>query len=417
MGENRRRIALAIVLLAGLTSGCVVTPVVPLTAGEPGYAQDDDEKKIIRRAADLEDELKRKALLLQDEAVTGYVRAVGQRLIPPAAARVAPFHFEVLRDPVVNAFALPNGGIYLTVGLLARLENEAQLAHVLSHEIAHVVQRHGLQQHRSRKATIIAAHIADLALFGTSIAYLPAIGALASYSQESESEADRLALEYMAPAGYPLAGAEQLFRLLQEVKEKESVWGSVYSSHPDNQQRAQATKAIIDSGRLAVNAGGRLAASEYRAIRSRLILENLQLKLNVRQYELAADYAGHALQQAPDSPWLHYYRGEAHRLMAEDPAGAAREHAWIHDRKNDDELVESYRKKKPELQAAAREAYRQALAVDKNFVTAYRGLGLVAYAEGDHQTAREALGYYLAHGRDISDRRYINNIIGRMSTP
>ena len=327
------------------------------------------------------------------------------------------FRIEVLRDPVVNAFALPNGGIYLSVGLLARLQNEAQLAHVLSHEIAHVVQRHGLQQHRSRKATIIAAHIADLALFGTSLAYLPAIGALASYSREGEMEADQLALGYMAQAGYPLEGAEQLFQLLQEVKEKESVWGSVYSSHPDNQQRVQIAKDIIDSHRLSTNAGASLAASEYLGIRDRLIVENLQLKLNVRQYQLAADYAAQALLQNPASAWLHYYYAEGHRLMAEDPIGAAREHAWINDKKSNQELIETYRKKTPALRATARQSYQQALTTDKHFAIAYRGLGLLAYAEGDRKAAREALNFYLKHAGDIRDRRYIDNIIGRVSTP
>lgn len=417
MRESRACVGLVVILLTSLASGCVIAPVAPLTAGDHRYAQDDDEKKIIRQATELEDELRRKALLLQDAAVTHYVRGVGERLIPSAAVKALPFHIEVLRDPVVNAFALPNGGIYLSVGLLARLQNEAQLAHVLSHEIAHVVQRHGLQQHRSRKATIIAAHIADLALFGTSIAYLPAIGALANYSRESEIEADRLALEYMAQAGYPLEGAEQLFRLLQEVKEKESVWGSVYSSHPDNQQRSQIAKDIIDSRRLPTNAGASLAAAEYLGIRNRLIVENLQLKLNVRQYQLAADYAAQALQQNPASAWLYYYHGEAHRLMAEDPVGAAREHAWIHDQKSDTELIESYRKKKAALQATARQSYLQALTTDKHLVIAYRGLGLLAYAEDDRKAAREALNYYLKHGSDIRDRRYIDNIIGRLGTP
>ncbi|MCK7583612.1 MAG: M48 family metalloprotease [Chromatiales bacterium] len=322
-----------------------------------------------------------------------------------------------MRDPVVNAFALPNGSIYLTVGLLARLENEAQLAHVMSHETAHVVQRHGLLGLRNRKATIIAAHIADLALFGTSIAYLPALGNLAAYSQESESEADRLALEYMAQSGYALAGADQLFAILSEVGRQESIWGSIYSSHPDNAARADATREIVASGRLPVNAGGRVGEPEYREIRGRVFVENLQLKLNVRQYELAAAAADKALNQVPGSAWLHYYRGEAYRLMAEDPAGAAREHAWIHDQPYGDELVEEYRKKKPELLATARQAYRQALAADSNFAAAYRGLGLVAYAEGDHRAAREALGTYLARGRDISDRRYINNIMGRLDKP
>ena len=401
------------VSLFGLVSGCVTTPVTPLTDRNHGYGQSEDEQKLIRRASQFESELRAKGLILNDEAVTAYVQRVGQGLIPTAAEGALPIRFHVLRDPLVNAFALPNGGIYLNVGLLARLGNEAQLAHVIGHEVAHVVQRHGLQQQQSRKATILAAHIADLALFGTSIAYLPALGALASYSQEAETESDQLALDYMARAGYSLQGAEELFKLLQEVNQRESIWGSVYSSHPDNAKRTSDTQALLVSRHNQVP-GGRTNTPEYLQIRDRIVLENLRLKLNIHQYALTVKIADQDLARTPAAPWLHYYRGEAYRMMAEDPVGAAREDAWIRDEQSSSELVEKFRQQKAAHLGKARQSYRQALDHDKDFTMAHRGLGLVAYAEGDHHTAREELKRYLDRGRNISDRRYINNILGRI---
>ncbi len=411
---NRVSHGSAAVLLVLLVGACVTEPVKPLTVGAHFYGQDEDERKLLQTAAKADDELRSRGMVLQDAQVDAYIRNVAERLIPPGLATAVPFKFYVARDPMVNAFALPNGSIYLHVGLLARLENEAQLAHVLSHEIAHVVQRHSLQGSRNRKATIVAAHVADLLLFGTSIAYLPAIGALAGHSRESEAEADRLALEYMSRAGYPLDGAEQLFKLLEEVKQKESAWGSVYSSHPDNQQRAEVTREIVQSGRLATNADGENGAKNYVAVRDKLILENVRLKLNVRQYQLAMEAADRALTLKPKSPWLHYYRGEACLRMAEDPVGAAREDAWINDKRNNDELVAEHRNKKQALLASARQAYEESLRVDKSFAHGYRGLGLVAYAEGDAKIARESLTRYLTHAKDITDRPYINNILGRL---
>lgn len=413
MPGARRYFLLACITLYGLLSGCATAPVPPLTERNHGYGQSEDEQKLIRRANQFESELRSRGLILQDDAVTAYVQRIGQSLIPAAGDGVLPIRFHVLRDPLVNAFALPNGGIYLNVGLLARLENEAQLAHVIGHEVAHVVQRHGLQHHQSRKATIIAAHIADLALFGTSIAYLPALGALASYSQEAESESDRLALDYMARAGYSLNGAEQLFKLLQEVNQRESIWGSVYSSHPENAQRASDTRTLLAS-RHRVATEGRTNVREYQEIRGRIAIENLRLKLNIHQYALAAKAADQDLVKSPAAPWLLYYRGEAYRMMAEDPAGAAREDAWIRDEKSSDERVERFRQMKAAHLDKARQSYRQALDHDKGFAMAHRGLGLVAIAEGDHQAAREALKRYLDSGRYISDRRYINNILGRI---
>jgi predicted Zn-dependent protease len=413
MSGARHLILLVWLVLFGLTGGCVTVSVAPLTEQNHGYGQSEDEQKLIRRAVQFESELRAKGLILNDEAVTAYVQRVGQALIPTAVDGALPIRFHVLRDPLVNAFALPNGGIYLNVGLLARLENEAQLAHVIGHEIAHVVQRHGLQQHHSRKATIIAAHIADVALFGTSIAYLPALGALASYSQEAETESDQLALEYMSRAGYSLQGAEELFKLLQEVNQRESIWGSVYSSHPDNAKRTSDTQALLTSRHNQVR-GGRTNIPDYMQIRDRIVLENLRLKLNIHQYALTVKIADQDLARSPASPWLHYYRGEAYRMMAEDPVGAAREDAWIRDEQSSSELVERFRQQKAAHLDKARQSYRQALDHDQDFVTAHRGLGLVAYAEGDHRTAREELKRYLDRGRDISDRRYINNILGRI---
>jgi beta-barrel assembly-enhancing protease len=406
----------AALLVAVIAVACTAVPVKPLTVGDPAFGQEEDEKKLLRRAAELDDELRRRGMVLSDEKLNAYIKRVAVRLIPPETATLVPFRFYVARDPMVNAFALPNGSIYLHVGLLARLENEAQLAHVLSHEIAHVVQRHSLQSDRNRRATVVAAHVADLILFGTSIAYLPAIGSLASHSRENESEADRLALEYMSRAGYSLDGADELFKLLEEVKQKESAWGSAYSSHPDTQQRAQATREVIASGQLPANAGTPKGERVYLPVRDQLIDENVRLKLNIRQYQLAIESADRALTQNPNSPWLHYYRGEAYRLMAEDPAGAAREDAWINDKTYNDGLVAEYRDKKQTLLAAAQQAYQRSLEADKKFAQAHRGLGLVAYAKGENKGARESLTYYLKHGKEITDRPYINNILGRLES-
>lgn len=413
----RRSHTLAAAALSVLVvSACVTDPVKPLTVGEHLYGQDEDEKKLIQTAAKADDELRNRGMVLQDAQIDAYIRGVAERVTPPGIATAVPLRFYVARDPIVNAFALPNGSIYLHVGLLARLESEAQLAHVLSHEIAHVVQRHSLQSSRNRKATIVAAHVADLLLFGTSIAYLPAIGALAGHSRESEAEADRLALDYMSRAGYPLEGAEQMFKLLAEIKQKESAWGSVYSSHPDNQQRVEATRELIQSGRLATNAGGDNGAARYIAVRDKLILENVRLKLNVRQYQLALDAADRALATNPKLPWLYYYRGEAYLRMAEDPVGAAREDAWINDKKHNDELIGEHRNKKQARLTSARQAYEESLRVDKSFMHGHRGLGLVAYAEGENKMARESLTRYLTHAKDITDRPYINNILGRLES-
>lgn len=412
----RRSSGFAPVPLLLMVAACSTTPA-PLTSDASSFGVDADEKLLLQRATALDDELRRKGLLFNNADIQVYVDRAGQRLVPASAAGAVSFRFYVLRDPLVNAFALPNGSIYVNVGLLARLENEAQLAQVLGHEVAHVVRRHSLDRQRSRRNTMVIANIADIALFGTSIAYLPAVGALAGQSRENEAEADRVGLQYMSAAGYPLAEADKLFTLIREVAPRESVWGSIYSSHPDNQDRAARAAEFIQSAKLPVNAGAPAGAEEYLKVRHEVALENIRLKLNVRQYQLAINSADSALIHSPTSVRLHYYRGEAYRQMAEDPVGSAREQAWINGRDIDKEAVTQFRGKKQALLAAATQSFRDALALDKGFAEGYRGLGLVAWANGDAPGAKTALKEYLDRGKEIKDRRYIESILGRLDKP
>ncbi|MGP0067054.1 MAG: M48 family metalloprotease [Isosphaeraceae bacterium] len=158
------------------------------------------------------------------------VDEVGRRIVHNSDARKSPyvdnFHFHLLNDPkTVNAFALPGGQIFITEGLLNRLENEAQLAGVLGHEIGHVINRHSAQQmakgqlgqiltvavgvgasdndDRGRKAQLVAAMINQM-------------GQL-KFSRNDESEADRYGLKYMAEAGYDPSAMLDVMKILKKA--------------------------------------------------------------------------------------------------------------------------------------------------------------------------------------------------------
>ena len=112
--------------------------------------------------------LERDGTVYHDEAMETYVNQVGRAMLPAGAApeRVL-WEFRVVRDPQANAFALPNGSIYVTTGLISKLEDEDQLAGVLAHEMTHVTDRHAYLAYRDyrRKSTIIsiAAYAASVA--------------------------------------------------------------------------------------------------------------------------------------------------------------------------------------------------------------------------------------------------------------
>jgi predicted Zn-dependent protease len=166
----------------------------------------------------------------REDPRAGLVDEVGRRIVQNSDAKKSPyvdnFHFHLLRDPkTVNAFALPGGQVFITEGLLDRLENEAQLAGVLGHEIGHVINRHSAQQmakgqlgqiltvavgvgasggdDRGRKAQIVAAMVNQM-------------GQL-KFSRTDESEADHYGLKYMAEAGYDPSAMLNVMNILKKA--------------------------------------------------------------------------------------------------------------------------------------------------------------------------------------------------------
>lgn len=397
-----------------LLQSCGGTNVRPLTESGAQVGVDEDEIKLLDESRHAVEELERRGLVDSDADLQAYLDSVLQRLNPPELSGGIDIRVHALRDPVVNAVAFPDGNIYINTGLLERLDSEAQLAHVLAHELAHVVQRHGLSGYKSRKATRIAAHITDLMLLGTSIAYVPYIAAMSSHSRGHEREADEIALRLMSDAGYPLSGADSLFHVISEVKVEESVGTSIYSSHPDNSFRSAYTRKLIESGELDTNEGASDNAEQYAAYRDRLHTQIIRMRLQYKHYELARDSAVRAAGKDPSNPWYAYYRGESYRLMGEDPKGAAREHAHLYDERYGDALVETMTGSGEEFRDAAVTAYNDALSLEPGFAHAYRGLGLVAYSQDRYADALVDLRYYLDHADPVEDRRYIQRLIAKM---
>lgn len=396
--------------LLAVSAGCATSNIPSLTSADARFGQSEVEKNLLSRANEFDRELDRKGMLLEAPALVGYFQSVGQPLVPEEAARLVEFRFHVLRSPVSNAFALPNGSIYLTVGLLAHLDNEAELAQVMGHEISHVVLRHGVKSYETNRSSIVAAHIADMFLFGTSLAYLPYIASVASFSREQEEEADVAGLRSVAAHGYSPDEAIRVFERIQEVKRGEAVEGSWYSSHPSNGQRAGALRELARKGEIPAGQH-RGEGTAYREIAALIAEENIRLKLNARQYELALDAATRSLAEHPDSALYHFYQGEAYRSMGDDPKGAAREHGWIYGKSYNDALVAEFEGRRNAFYQSAETAYQQALSLDSHLLVALRGLGLVNLGRGEYDAARERLGAYLAKNKTVSDHGYITNLL------
>jgi beta-barrel assembly-enhancing protease len=213
--------------------------------------------------------------------LTTYVNGVGQKLAA-VADRKLPYEFVVLNNSVPNAWALPGGKIAVNRGLLTELNNEAELAAVLGHEIVHAAARHGAKaQERGTMMQIgmQAAQIgAGMAGLDANLANLALQGAGAGlqmvqmkYGRDQELESDHYGMKYMKLAGYDLSGAvtlqETFVRLSQAGGQKQQNWmEGLFASHPPSQERVQKNKKAAAE----IGSGGELGAESYAAATRKL---------------------------------------------------------------------------------------------------------------------------------------------------
>lgn len=193
-----------------------------------------------------------------DAALETYVRAIGRKLVAQSELPDADFQFFVLNDDTVNAFALPGGYVYVSRGLIALCEDEAELAGVIGHEIGHVTARHSAQRHSSAQATNIGLTAVGIlgSILGApsglnNVVSFGAQAALQSYSRSQELEADRLGARYMSRAGYSPAALTDFFAKLdmqngieadKAGKSKNNY--SVMSTHPRTSDRIEQARTL-----------------------------------------------------------------------------------------------------------------------------------------------------------------------------
>ena len=137
--------------------------------------------------------------------MTDYVTGVGRKLAAHAEYPADRFRFTVLDTPIVNAFALPGGYIYVTRGLVALAGNEAELAGVLAHEIGHVTARHSAQRYSRQMLTGLGAGVLGAVTRSRAARDLANLGGtlyLRGYSRDQEFQADTLGIRYLTRAGY-----------------------------------------------------------------------------------------------------------------------------------------------------------------------------------------------------------------------
>ena len=196
---------------------------------------------------ELSQEIEQRVRLVKDPVITEYINRIGQRLARNSDAKV-PFRIKVIDDDEINAFALPGGYFYVNTGMILASNNEAELAGVMAHEIAHVAARHATKN--ETKSDIINLASIPLMFFGGPAAMILREAAnlavpmsMLKFGRDAEREADMLGMQYDYASGYDPQEYVKLFERLQSTeKKKKGLIAKAFATHPmtgDRIKRAQ----------------------------------------------------------------------------------------------------------------------------------------------------------------------------------
>lgn len=273
MNTERARIAAvkrfgltAIALLPVLIWGCATTGI---NRGQINLITIEQEVEMGR---EFSVEVEKQFELYGDAGIDSYVQSVGDRLVLAGDGRGIRYNFRVIRKDELNAFALPGGYIYIYTGLLKQLDDEAQLAAVLAHEIGHITARHATERLTAIYGYNLLVRIAlgeNPNFAAKLIADIFATGGLLAYSRENEYEADRLATAYSHAAGYDPEGVVELMLKLSGTEEREpGKLEELLATHPPTKERYGRVKGMI-AGLPVLESPVRNAA-EYAALKARI---------------------------------------------------------------------------------------------------------------------------------------------------
>lgn len=387
-----KRVASGVLIVLGIAA-CATTDLPPV--GETDALQlQADEKRIWNRSAEEQARLDKSNYIYEDPVLTDYVNEVAQNLIPDnIKGKGLAFQIRIIKNPLLNAFAYPNGVIYVHTGLLSKMENEAQLAALLGHEMTHVTHRHAIENFRSVKNTTAVFATIQMATvpfgaYGSLANVLGAVGAMAAvtgYSRELEAEADRVGLELLVKSGYDPQEAPRLFIFLKkDVEEQKIKEPFFFGTHPRLQERIDNYSLYIKTSYADLK--GIKNTERFMEMISPLLLDNAMLDLSMGRFSSAQNGIERFLQTDFQNARAHYFLGELYR------------------QRNEEEDREK-----------AIKEYGLSVAYDPSYPEPHKGFGLIYYKQGLKQAAKAEFEKYLILSPDADDARYIEQYINEMN--
>ncbi|HEU4507692.1 MAG TPA: M48 family metallopeptidase [Pyrinomonadaceae bacterium] len=348
----------------------------------------------------------RDGLVLADESANAYVRRIGRSLIPQGLVleKVA-WNFRILRDPQPNAFALPNGSIYVTTGLMSLIDNESQLASILAHELTHVMRRHTYLHNRSNRKKFLTMNVmsavgayAPAGIVGavitvvTTVAPFIMMATIYGYSRDLEREADLKGIDMMVSAEYPPEEMVTVMKLLHKDIEGENI-RLFYNDHPSLDERIKYLSSYLGARAGAVTPQmelNRERASYFRNVEP-VIRHDLQLAINAGRARSALYRAQRLVHFHGDSENL-FWLAESYRALgprapqltekestnsAKKDASKKREKRTLQEEELELLATPAGKDNWQKHQQMAEDFYRRALNAENPVPLAHRGLGML----------------------------------------
>ena len=371
---------LIVALACALAMPVHANDVLPWASSAETRELASSEKSLWQEADDFDRSLQRAGKINADPALTAYLQGIMDRLYPEFKGR---FNVHLLNAQHINAFALPNGSVYVNAGLVARFENEAQLATVLAHEGAHFTHRHSLQQAerlRNAAAFALVVNMLGVPLVGDMVA----LSSMFGFSREHEREADEIGYQRLIAAGYAPRESIRTFEHLQaEIKAADIKEPFFFASHPRLQERIDNfTELVKDTN------SGEIARERFIETTAQLRLASLAADLAAYRYKQIILVLSKPEIRREYPPEASYYLGEAYRLRNEEG----------------------------DLATAERE-FNSVIETTPGFAPAHRALGLLAYKRGDKTRARILLNRYLELAPTAEDRGHIEFYLAALDQP
>jgi tetratricopeptide (TPR) repeat protein len=411
------KLSLLCVITATLLSACTTTSEVKSMSETDGtnYVPLEEEKWAIEQADLYHRETLQKGLLYSGEHVTNYLGQIENRLLTAQPSVQEAISLYVLKSPNPNAFAFPNGNIYLHGGLFTTLESEDQLAAVAAHEIVHVTERHSVKAVIANKNKLIGSHIADFATGGFGLVYLGTYASIMNYSREQESEADRLGMSLLAESGYQKRAMAEAYESLIRYPELRHQKSSIYSSHPSFQARIRDLHELAGEDPPGEKFP-EIRDGTFRELKARMMEDSLKIRLRNREFNLSVTILDEAEDYFGNSAKVDFYRGEIHYGFYKYPEIAAREYHFIETGKDkaDRATIQKFEEEKERNLAVAIEHYQLAFDSTPPYPKSLRRLGEIEEQRGNAKQARDYFSLYLELQPDATDRSYVEHAMKRL---